>query len=189
MGAQDAHHQDRPREDRRRHLGKQGKVIQKICAECNCKIDVQEDGNIFVSSTDIDDAKRAISIIETIANDPEVGAIYKGVVTRLMSFGAFVEIAPGKEGMVHISQLDVKRTEKVEDAVHVGDEVIVKVLPKDDQGRLSSLAAMLLSRSKGLCRKHRIRRSQEAQKRLQRRKRGGRQKKKPTTDLKLEPSH
>ena len=118
-------------------IGKQGKVIQKICAECNCKIDVQEDGNIFVSSTDIDDARRAISIVETIANDPEVGAIYKGIVTRLMSFGAFVEIAPGKEGMVHISQLDVKRTEKVEDAVNVGDEVIVKVLPKDDQGRLN----------------------------------------------------
>ena len=118
-------------------IGKQGKVIQKICAECNCKIDVQEDGNIFVSSTDIDDAKRAIFIVETIANDPEVGAIYKGIVTRLMSFGAFVEIAPGKEGMVHISQLDVKRTEKVEDAVNVGDEVIVKVLPKDDQGRLN----------------------------------------------------
>jgi len=118
-------------------IGKQGKVIQKICAECNCKIDVQEDGNIFVSSTDIDDARRAISIVETIANDPEVGAIYKGIVTRLMSFGAFVEIAPGKEGMVHISQLDVKRTEEVEDAVNVGDEVIVKVLPKDDQGRLN----------------------------------------------------
>lgn len=118
-------------------IGKQGKVIQKISAECNCKIDVEEDGSVFVSSTDIEDARRAISIIETIANDPEVGAIYKGVVTRLMSFGAFVEIAPGKEGMVHISQLDVKRTEKVEDAVNVGDEVIVKVLPKDDQGRLN----------------------------------------------------
>ena len=118
-------------------IGKQGKVIQKICAECNCKIDVQEDGNVFISSTDIEDARRAIFIVETIANDPEIGAIYKGVVTRLMSFGAFVEIAPGKEGMVHISQLDVKRTEKVEDAVNVGDEVIVKVLPKDDQGRLN----------------------------------------------------
>ncbi len=118
-------------------IGKQGKVIQKICAECNCKIDVEEDGNIYVSSTDIDCAKRAIDIIETIANDPEVGAIYKGVVTRLMSFGVFVEIAPGKEGMVHISQLDVKRTEKVEDVVNVGDEIIVKVLPKDDQGRLN----------------------------------------------------
>lgn len=118
-------------------IGKQGKVIQKICAECNCKIDVEEDGSIFVSSTDIEDAQRALFIIETIANDPEVGAIYKGVVTRLMSFGAFVEIAPGKEGMVHISQLDVKRTEKVEDAVNVGDEIIVKVLEKDDQGRLN----------------------------------------------------
>ncbi|MBR2730962.1 MAG: polyribonucleotide nucleotidyltransferase [Clostridia bacterium] len=118
-------------------IGEQGKVIQKICAECNCKIDVEEDGSVFVSSTVLEDAQRAISIIETIANDPEVGAIYKGVVTRLMSFGAFVEIAPGKEGMVHISQLDVKRTEKVEDVVAVGDEVIVKILPKDDQGRLN----------------------------------------------------
>ena len=118
-------------------IGKQGKVIQKICAECNCKIDVEEDGTIFVTAQDINDAQRALDIIETIAKDPEVGAIYKGVVTRLMSFGAFVEIAPGKEGLVHISQLDVKRTEKVEDVVNVGDEVIVKVLPIDDQGRLN----------------------------------------------------
>ncbi len=118
-------------------IGKQGKVIQKICAECNCKVDVEEDGSIFITATDIDDAHRALDIIETIAKDPEVGAIYKGVVTRLMSFGAFVEIAPGKEGLVHISQLDVKRTEKVEDVVTVGDEIIVKVLPVDDQGRLN----------------------------------------------------
>ena len=118
-------------------IGKQGKVIQKICAECNCKVDVEEDGSIFVTAQDIEDARRALDIIETIAKDPEVGAIYKGVVTRLMSFGAFVEIAPGKEGMVHISQLDVKRTEKVEDVVNVGDEIIVKVLPVDDQGRLN----------------------------------------------------
>ena len=118
-------------------IGKQGKVIQKICAECNCKVDVEEDGSIFVTAQDIEDAQRALDIIETIAKDPEVGAIYKGVVTRLMSFGAFVEIAPGKEGMVHISQLDVKRTEKVEDVVNVGDEIIVKVLPVDDQGRLN----------------------------------------------------
>lgn len=118
-------------------IGKQGKVIQKICAECNCKVDVEEDGSIFITATDINDAHRALDIIETIAKDPEVGAIYKGVVTRLMSFGAFVEIAPGKEGLVHISQLDVKRTEKVEDVVNVGDEIIVKVLPVDDQGRLN----------------------------------------------------
>ena len=118
-------------------IGKQGKVIQKICAECNCKVDVNDEGNVFVSAIDIEDAKRAIFMVETIANDPEVGAIYKGVVTRLMSFGAFVEIAPGKEGLVHISRLDVKRTEKVEDVVAVGDEIIVKVIEIDDQGRIN----------------------------------------------------
>ena len=118
-------------------IGKQGKVIQKICAECNCKVDVEEDGTIYVTAVDIEDANRALDIINTIANDPEIGAIYKGVVTRLMSFGAFVEIAPGKEGLVHISKLDVKRTEKVEDCVNVGDEIIVKVTEIDDQGRIN----------------------------------------------------
>ena len=118
-------------------IGKQGKVIQKICAECECKVDVSEDGSVFVSAVDLDNAKRAITIIETIANDPEVGSIFRGVVTRLMTFGAFVEIAPGKEGLVHISKLDVKRTEKVEDCVNVGDEVIVKVMEIDDQGRIN----------------------------------------------------
>jgi polyribonucleotide nucleotidyltransferase len=118
-------------------IGKQGKVIQKICAECNCKIDVEEDGKIFISAIDIEDAERALLMVKTIAIDPEVGSIYKGVVTRIMDFGAFVEIAPGKEGLVHISHLDVKRTEKVEDAVAVGDEVIVKVREIDDQGRLN----------------------------------------------------
>ena len=118
-------------------IGKQGKVIQKICAECDCKVDVEEDGSIFVCAQDIENAKRAIFMIETIANDPEIGAIYKGVVTRVMDFGAFVEIAPGKEGLVHISHLDVKRTDKVTDVVNVGDEVIVKVREIDDQGRLN----------------------------------------------------
>ena len=118
-------------------IGKQGKVIQKICAECNCKVDVEEDGTIFVTAVDINDANRALDIINTIANDPEIGAIYNGVVTRLMSFGAFVEIAPGKEGLVHISKLDVKRTEKVEDCVNVGDQIMVKVTEIDDQGRIN----------------------------------------------------
>ena len=118
-------------------IGKQGKVIQKICAECDCKIDVEEDGSVFVCSQDIENAKRAIFMIETIANDPEIGSIYKGVVTRLMDFGAFVEIAPGKEGLVHISHLDVKRVDKVTDVVNVGDEVIVKVREIDDQGRIN----------------------------------------------------
>ena len=118
-------------------IGKQGKVIQKIQAECECKIDIDDDGNVFVSCQDIENAQRALFMVETIANDPEIGAIYKGVVTRLMSFGAFVEIAPGKGGLVHISRLDVKRTERVEDVVAVGDEVIVKVIEIDDQGRIN----------------------------------------------------
>lgn len=118
-------------------IGKQGKVIQKICAECDVKIDIDDDGSVFIASTDLDACHKALSIVETIANGPEEGAIYKGVVTRLMSFGAFVEIVPGKEGMVHISHLDVKRTERVEDVVNVGDEIIVQVLPTDEQGRLN----------------------------------------------------
>ncbi len=131
-------------------IGKQGKVIQKICAECDVKIDIEDDGSVFVSSTDLDNAKKALDIIHTIANDPEVGAIYKGVVTRLMSFGAFVEIAPGKEGMVHVSHLDVKRVEKVEDVVTVGDEIIVEVLPIDDQGRLNLSRRNALIKVEGL---------------------------------------
>ncbi len=118
-------------------IGSGGKVIQKICAECDVKVDVEEDGNVFISGTDIDNCNRALTIVKTIVEDPEVGAIYKGRVTRLMDFGAFVEIAPGKEGLVHISRLDVKRTEKVTDVVNVDDEVLVKVLEIDDKGRLN----------------------------------------------------
>ena len=131
-------------------IGKQGKVIQKIQADCEVKIDIEEDGRVFISGIDIDNAKRALSIVELIAKDPEIGAIYNGVVTRLMSFGAFVEIAPGKEGLVHISRLDVKRTEKVEDVVNVGDTVLVKVLEIDDQGRLNLSRRDALIEVKGL---------------------------------------
>ena len=118
-------------------IGSGGKVIQKICADCNVKIDIDDDGSVFVSGVDADGLRRAVSIIETIVNDPEVGAIYKGKVTRLMNFGAFVELAPGKEGLVHISKLDMGRVEKVEDVVAVGDEVIVKVTDIDQQGRIN----------------------------------------------------
>jgi len=118
-------------------IGKQGKVIQSIQEQCECTINIEEDGRVFVSGLDIEKAKQAIGIVELIANDPEIGAIYSGKVTRLMTFGAFVEIAPGKEGLVHISKLDVKRVEKVEDVVAVGDQVIVKVTEIDDQGRIN----------------------------------------------------
>ena len=118
-------------------IGSGGKVIQKISADCDVKIDISEDGNVFVSGLDLDKAKQAIAIIDTIANDPEVGAIYKGKVVKLMQFGAFVEIAPGKDGLVHISKLDKQRVEKVEDIVSVGDEIVVKVMEIDSQGRIN----------------------------------------------------
>ena len=118
-------------------IGKGGKVIQEICANCNAKIDIEEDGSVFISAIDIADAERAMHTIKTIVEDPEIGAIYKGKVTRLMTFGAFVEIAPGKEGLVHISKLDTKRVEKVEDVVAVGDELLVKVTEIDQQGRIN----------------------------------------------------
>ena len=135
-------------------IGKGGKVIQEICANCNCKIDVEEDGRVFVSAIDIDDANRAVHTIKTIVEDPEVGAIYKGRVTRLMNFGAFVEIAPGKEGLVHISKLDSKRVERVEDIVAVGDELIVMVTEIDQQGRINlsrkdALAALEAKKAQG----------------------------------------
>ena len=118
-------------------IGKQGKVIQSIQEQCECTINIEEDGHVFIAALDIEKAKQAVMIVETIANDPEIGAVYSGKVTRIMNFGAFVEIAPGKEGLVHISKLDVKRVEKVEDVVAVGDQVIVKVTEIDDQGRIN----------------------------------------------------
>jgi polyribonucleotide nucleotidyltransferase len=126
-----------PVEKIREVIGTGGKVIQKICAECDVKVDVEEDGHVYVSGINLDNCKRALGIIDTIVNDPEPGTIYNGKVTRLMDFGAFVEIAPGKEGLVHISQLDVKRVNKVSDVVNVGDEVMVKVLNVDEKGRLN----------------------------------------------------
>ncbi len=118
-------------------IGTGGKVIQKICAECEITMDVEEDGHVYITGLDIDKCRRALDIIDTIVNDPEPGSYYNGRVTRIMDFGAFVEIAPGKEGLVHISRLDVKRTENVTDVVNVGDVVKVKVLEIDDKGRLN----------------------------------------------------
>ncbi len=121
-------------------IGKSGKVIKEIQAECEVKIDIEEEGEIgqvFVAGLDTDKCQRAIDIIQTIASDPEPGAMYLGKVTRIMDFGAFVEIAPGKEGLVHVSQLDVKRTENVTDVVNVGDIIRVMVTEIDDKGRLN----------------------------------------------------
>lgn len=118
-------------------IGKGGKVIQEIQADYDVKINIEEDGRVFISGVDAEKCEGAMNIVKLIATDPEVGAFYNGVVTRIMSFGAFVEIAPGKEGLVHISRLDVKRTENVEDVVNVGDSIIVKCIEIDDQGRIN----------------------------------------------------
>ncbi len=118
-------------------IGKGGKVIQKLCADFECKIDVDEDGNVFICGTDLAKANACVQVIHTIVNPPEIGAIYKGKVVKIMNFGAFVEIAPGKDGMVHISKLDNHRVEKVEDVVSIGDEIIVKVMEIDNQGRIN----------------------------------------------------
>ena len=118
-------------------IGKGGKVIQEIQADYDVKINIEEDGRVYISGIDTDKCKGAVEIVKLIATDPEVGSFYNGVVTRIMNFGAFVEIAPGKEGLVHISRLDVKRTEKVEDVVNIGDSIIVKCIEIDDQGRIN----------------------------------------------------
>ena len=118
-------------------IGQGGKVIQKISADCQVKIDINDDGNVFISGVDMNNCRKALQIVNTIANDPEIGAIYRGKVVRLMNFGAFVEIAPGKDGLVHISKLDKQRVEKVEDIVSVGDEIVVKVMEIDNEGRIN----------------------------------------------------
>ena len=116
-------------------IGSGGKVIQKIVADTGAKIDINDDGTIFIAAVDKASAEMAKSIIDAIVFEPVVGETYDGIVTRIIPIGAFVEYAPGKEGMVHISKLQNKRTEKVEDAVSVGDQVRVKYLGTDEKGR------------------------------------------------------
>ena len=118
-------------------IGSGGKTINKIIADTGVKIDIEEDGSVFIAGTDSEAAEKAKSIIEAITMDLEVGNTYVGKVTRIMNFGAFVEVAPGKEGMIHISKLAKERVEKVEDVVSIGDEVKVKVIEIDNQGRVN----------------------------------------------------
>jgi len=118
-------------------IGKSGKVIQKICADYEVKVDVEEDGNVFVSCMNVEKGRAAINVIKTIAFNPEIGTIFKGKVVKIMPFGAFVEIAPGKDGMCHVSKLDFTRVENVEDVVSEGDEIVVKVMEIDSQGRIN----------------------------------------------------
>jgi len=116
-------------------IGTGGKVIQKIVADTGAKIDIEDDGSVFISAVNRDSALAAKKIIDGICFEPEVGAIYEGKVTRILPIGAFVEIAPGKEGLVHISKLEHYRVEKVEDVVKEGDVIKVKFLRVDEKGR------------------------------------------------------
>ena len=125
-------------------IGTGGKVVKKIIDETGVQIDIHEDGNIFISSVDADGMKRAKQMIEDIVREVEVGEIYNGKVTRLMKFGAFVEVLPGKEGLCHISQLANHRVEQVEDVVQVGDQLQVKVVEIDDKGRINLSHKVLL---------------------------------------------
>jgi len=116
-------------------IGSGGKVIQKIVADTGAKIDIEDDGSVFIAAVDKASADMAKAIIDAIVFEPVVGEIYEGTVTRIIPIGAFVEYAPGKEGMVHISKLQNKRTEQVEDVVSLGDTVKVKYLGTDEKGR------------------------------------------------------
>ena len=118
-------------------IGPGGKVINGIIAETGVKIEIEDDGHVFVYSPNQEDAQKAIEMIENIAKEVEVGEIYQGKVMRIANFGAFVELLPGKEGLVHISKLSHDRVAKVEDVVKVGDEITVKVTDIDEQGRIN----------------------------------------------------
>ncbi len=118
-------------------IGPGGKMINKIIAETGVKIDIEDDGRVFISTPDQEAAAKARKIIEGIAKDIEVGEVYTGKVVRIMNFGAFVELLPGKDGMIHISKLANHRVEKVEDVVKIGDELEVKVAEIDAQGRVN----------------------------------------------------
>ncbi|RHK01083.1 polyribonucleotide nucleotidyltransferase [Acidaminococcus sp. AM05-11] len=118
-------------------IGPGGKVIKKIVEETGAKIDIEDDGTVYIAAVNSESADKAIATIKGITAEPEVGKIYTGKVTRIMNFGAFVEFMPGREGLVHISQLAKERVEKVEDVVSVGDEIVVKLVEIDNKGRMN----------------------------------------------------
>lgn len=118
-------------------IGAGGKVVQKLCTDYDIKIDIEEDGKIFVMGVDVNKCKRALEVIKTIVTDPQVGNTYIGKVVRIMDFGAFIEFSPGKEGLCHISQIDKRRINKVTDVLSEGQEVNVKIIEIDNKGRIN----------------------------------------------------
>src|ERR671933_2271969 len=118
-------------------IGPGGKMIRKIVEDTKCTINVEDNGTVIIGSTSAERAQQAIDIIRGLTREVEPGGIYTGKVTRTMAFGAFVEILPGKEGLVHISELSNQRVNRVEDAVSIGDELTVLVTEIDRQGRIN----------------------------------------------------
>ena len=130
-------------------IGPGGKTIKKIIADTECDINVDDDGIVTAASLDLKRCEEAIEIVRAITLEPEVGMEFDGTVTRIMTFGAFVEFAPGREGLVHISELEWHRVEKVEDVVKTGDPVRIKLIKVDDQGRLDFSRKALLEKPEG----------------------------------------
>ena len=118
-------------------IGSGGKTINKIIEDTGVKIDIEDDGSVFIYSDDLDAARRAQAIVEEITREIEVGGIYTGKVSRIVTFGAFIDLGGGKEGLLHISKIAKERINKVEDVFKIGDEVTVKVYEIDDQGRIN----------------------------------------------------
>jgi polyribonucleotide nucleotidyltransferase len=118
-------------------IGPGGKTIRRIVEETGCQIDIEDDGRVSIASNNGEAMQQAIAMIRDLTEDVEVGKIYKGKVVRIMNFGAFVEILPKKDGLVHISQLADHRVNKVEDVVNIGDEIMVKVIEIDEKGRVN----------------------------------------------------
>ena len=130
-------------------IGPGGKVINKIIADTGAKIDIENDGHVFISAPDGVAAEKAKAMVEALTKSVQVGETYLGTVTRLMNFGAFVAILPGKEGLVHISQLAPQRVERVEDVVKIGDQIMVKVVEIDSQGRINLSRKAVLGAAAG----------------------------------------
>jgi polyribonucleotide nucleotidyltransferase len=131
-------------DDIRTVIGPGGKTINKIIADTGVKIDIDDTGLIYIAAPDMASAEKGVAAVELLLKDVEVGEVYEGKVTRLMNFGAFVEVLPGKEGLLHISRMENRRVEKVEDVVSVGDVVKVKVYEIDNQGRINLTRKELL---------------------------------------------
>ena len=130
-------------------IGPGGKNIKKIIEDTECEVNVDDDGMVTVAGQDAEKCQEAVKLVEAITFEPEVGMEFEGKVTRLMAFGAFVEFAPGREGLVHISELEWRRVDKVEDVCSPGDAMKIKLMKIDDQGRLDFSRKALLEKPEG----------------------------------------